>query len=445
MIGRVSGSPDDTKLGNQDGMWEKQEELVNGRPAWQQEKFGNLAGIFYGLSYDASKEVWTLNDGTPTGQYSTHIFVSNEKNLPSPFGDNVSWKYVKSSNNGPLPLFADTPAPSVSFTCEEYGPAPTAEPTAAPEAKGVCMIGRVSGSPDDTKLGNQDGMWEKQEELVNGRPAWQQEKFGNLAGIFYGLSYDASKEVWTLNDGTPTGQYSTHIFVSNEKNLPSPFGDNVSWKYVKSSNNGPLPLFADTPAPSVSFTCEEYGPAPTAVPTAAPEAKEAIKVTSGLCEAREMSRDECEAYANRISRTFHERSFSIYPGGCLVGPRGDVYYNTRQHSNAKCGDHGVACVCNKHEDRDRFPATTSAPKDIPCPDKLPDNKCALYAANHACTTHKPYMSINCRTTCQIGGCVNRECKDYHKDCASFAQNNYCNTGRIYMQYMCANSCNLCRK
>jgi len=157
-----------------------------------------------------------------------------------------------------------------------------------------------------------------------------------------------------------------------------------------------------------------------------------------------MSRNECKAYAKQISMTFHERSFSIYPGGCLVGPKGDIYYNERRQSHAKCGDHGVACVCNKHEDSSRFPATTSVPENIPCPDKLADNKCALYAANQACTTHVPYMSENCRTTCQIGGCVNNVCKDYHNDCARFAEHNYCNTGKIYMQYMCANSCNFCR-
>jgi len=174
------------------------------------------------------------------------------------------------------------------------------------------------------------------------------------------------------------------------------------------------------------------------------EREDAIRITSGLCEAREMSRNECKAYAKQISMTFHERSFSIYPGGCLVGPKGDIYYNERRQSHAKCGDHGVACVCNKHEDSSRFPATTSVPENIPCPDKLADNKCALYAANQACTTHVPYMSENCRTTCQIGGCVNNVCKDYHNDCARFAEHNYCNTGKIYMQYMCANSCNFCR-
>ena len=123
----------------------------------------------------------------------------------------------------------------------------------------ICSKVLVRGSPEDTKKGKQDGIWEKSDEVVNGKPVWKQEKTGALFGIYYAISYDASKEVWTLNEGTPTDTYTTHIFVSNEKNLPLPFGENVSWKYVKSTNNGPTPLYGDTPTPTVSFTCADDG------------------------------------------------------------------------------------------------------------------------------------------------------------------------------------------
>jgi hypothetical protein len=146
--------------------------------------------------------------------------------------------------------------------------------------------------------------------------------------------------------------------VSNEKNLPSPFGDNVSWKYVKSSNTGEVPLFADTNAPSVSFTCEEWGEKEVATPMF-----EEIK--ENVCE-NDLTKAECELVGKSLN-AFSDMDFdkSMFPPGCFkLGS--STKFNDGENLIKKCSSSNP-CYC--------------IPKRAPAYEKITEGVCQTTPIN----------------------------------------------------------------
>jgi len=155
-------------------------------------------------------------------------------------------------------------------------------------------------------------------------------------------------------------------------------------------------------------------------------------------------------------------------GGCCTKRRpcdmgdGDCDYHYQCKEGLRCGssncEWGSGDCCEK--DPDYIPPATQPPPPPPppptttppppptpppvaCPDKLTAKQCAQYASGGACTKNEAYMSSQCRTTCEIGGCINHACSDFHASCGAYVQHNYCTVHALFMKYMCKKSCNLC--